>query len=196
MKREVSAHIAVLLGRFQPPTIAHAATVQCILTQWHKIIIGIVYHSPPPDDFEYEKWGYTLNESSFDAIRNPFTPEEVHEMWKGYINSCNAADRISCQLTKRPHFTQQFNTIYPPDTTDIVCIRAPKGDPDYGRQYTIFQKMFNRNVYFIDPPSPLHNTDIKRIIKLRHRSWQEYIPVGAYEVFVQINGHARVSLCD
>ncbi len=196
MKQGVSAHIAVFLGRFQPPTIAHAATVQYILTQWHKIIIGIVYHSPPPDNFDYKKWGYTLKESSFDVARNPFTPEEVHEMWKGYINSCNAGNRISCQLTKRPHFTQQFNAIYPPDTTDIVCIQAPEGDPDYGRQYTIFQRMFNRNVYFIDPPLPLHNKDIKRIIKLYHRSWQEYIPVGAYEVFMQINGPIRVSLCD
>ena len=187
--------LALFQGRFQPVTIAHFCTVQTILAEWEAIIICVVYNSPKPTWFD-PKWDDYIKESertSYAPGKNPFTPEEVKEMWDACIISHSLSQRARCDITKRPYFDKEFDARYPPSKITLVRPIPKQGDANIddlrGR---IFPELLKREYRFVNPPFKLHNTDIIKMVLHEGASWGNFIPPGAYDVFLRIDGPARI----
>ena len=186
---------ALFQGRFQPPTIAHLCTVETILAEWQSAVIGVVYDSPRPDWFD-SKWDEYLRESagtSYAPGKNPFTPAEVKQMWDACIGVRGLDQHVRCDIIKRPYFDREFNFKYPPDEITIVRPIQQKGDADMDHlRGRIFPELLNREVRYVSPLFKLHNTEIREMVHFGKNGWEDFVPQGAYEVFLRIDGPARV----
>lgn len=186
---------ALFQGRFQPPTIAHLCTVQTILQKWTRLIIGIVHNTPKPDWFD-PRWDEYLLRSeatSYAPGKNPFTPHEVKEMWTACIATCGLDQYILCDIIKRPYFDKDFSRKYPPLQIDLVRPEQHKEDTHIDLfRGTIFPELLDRQIWHACPPFKLHNTQIKKIVQAGLGSWDNFIPSGAYDVFIRIDGPARI----
>ena len=121
-----------------------------------------------------------------------FTPEEVRRMWNGWITHANLGSRVACSLTPRPCFPE-FNLEYPRSNYDMVYPSMHESDSEGDRvKNSLFPQLLDRPIFLIDPPFRLHNTQIRELVAAGHR-WEEFIPEGAYEVFVEISGATRIS---
>lgn len=184
--------IALFPGRFQPVNIAHAATVETILAAWQNVTIAV---ATPETSFDFdEKW-----RSYFEASRNRFaeekaifTPDEVKQMWDAWIENRGLRARVVCTLAPRIYLND-FSRRFPADLYDIVYPRPHVDDSEGDRhKYESFGRLLNREISFVEPPFRLHNTEIRQMIALEHRTWRDVLPPGAYDVFVSLNGPARV----
>ena len=187
--------IALLQGRFQPVTIGHFCTVQTILAEWESIIICVVYNSPKPIWFN-PKWNEYIKESertSYAPGKNPFAPEEIKEMWDACILAHSFSQRARCDITKRPYFDKEFNVKYPPTEITVVRPMLQEGDADIDNlRGKIFPELLKREYRLVYPAFKLHNTDIIRMVLQEGASWENFIPHGAYDVFLRIDGPVRI----
>ncbi|MFA7209130.1 MAG: hypothetical protein WC120_02485 [Parcubacteria group bacterium] len=187
---------ALFQGRFQPPTIAHVCTVETILNKWQFVTICVVYNTPKPEWFDIGRWEEYIKASektSYAPGKNPFTPNEVKEMWDAWTVGRKLNHRISCDISKRPYFDKEFNVRYPP--AEFMIVRPEKKDGDASidaLRGKIFPELLGRNYESVSPPFKLHNARIIKKVMEGGESWKEFIPQGAYEVFLRINGPARM----
>lgn len=186
---------ALFQGRFQPPSIAQASTAETILNTWPFLVICVVYDSPKPDWLN-PKWNEYLAEAartSYAPGKNPFAPHEIKEMWDAWISFRSFCRRIRCDISKRPYFDREFNKRYPPEEFMIVRPARKEGDADIDSlRGKIFPELLKREYTFVHPPFKLHNTEIIRRVMEEGKSWESFIPPGAYEVFLRIQGPARI----
>ena len=186
---------AIWVGRFQPPTIAHYVTMECILEKWKHLHIGIVSHTPRPailDDawFEYLE---TPSANTLTKEKNPFTSEEVCAMWHGAIECSPYAKRVVLIPMPRIAYQSNFNLLYPEDLIDFVDV-APHGTDsefDQLRRMT-FEKLLDRQIHYVSPRFKLHNTQIRNEIQLKKYAWSDVLPAGCYAVFTKIGGPERI----
>ena len=186
---------ALFQGRFQPPTIAHMCTVETILNEWQSLIICVIYNTPKPEWFD-PRWDDYIKESektSYAPGKNPFTAPEVKEMWDACISFHNLDHRVSCDISKRPYFDKEFNIKYPPEEFTIVRPTPKEGDANIDAvRGKIFSELLNREYTFVYPSFKLHNTNIVKMVLENGESWENFIPQGAYEVFLRIKGPTRI----
>jgi hypothetical protein len=175
---------ALWLGRFQPPTIAHFASLLKILDLYDEVRIAVVFDGPRPKDIN-PLWIPVLDQedlTSYANGKNPFLPEEVIAMWTATVGICRLQARTSCCSIKRPQFFD-FNQEFPPGEYMLVstggCTRK-----------SLHKAMFQREVRHVDPPFALHNSEIKLLLK-NGGEWGDFIAPGAWKVFHSLNGEAR-----
>lgn len=187
---------ALFQGRFQPPTVAHFCTVETILTRWNTVIIGVVRNTPTPEWFD-PKWDAYLaasQKTSYGPGKNPFTAEEVKKMWDACIRDRLLNHRVRCDIIMRPYFDPCFNDTYPPERVTLVRPAWGAGDTDMDEMRgKIFPELLKRKIAHVEPSFKLHNTEIRTMIHAGHVSWEEIIAPGAYDVFIQVRGPARIS---
>ena len=193
--KEVSlrANTALFTGRFQPPSIAHVATVETILCIWAHVAIGISV--PCQKTFVDSRWlpYFEVSRNRFSANASIFASEEVKRMWDAWIMFSNLNSRVTCSLAPRPYLPE-FSLAYPSDKYDMVYPSLHESDSDGDRvKHELFPQLMDREIFLIDPPFRLHNTRIRELVAMG-RSWEEFIPCGAYDVFLEINGPKRISV--
>ena len=186
---------ALFQGRFQPPTIAHMCTVETILAHWQSLVICVIYNSPKPEWFD-PRWDSYINESartSYAPGKNPFTSDEVKEMWDAAIHSRNLYGRIQCATSKRPYFDKEFHVKYPPERFTLIRTHSGDSDTTIDRvRGDIFPELLGRGFVVVKPPFKLHNTEIAKKVLKGGSTWKEFLPTGAYEVFLHIKGPERM----
>lgn len=187
------AATALFTGRFQPPSIAHAATAKTILTVWSSLIIGI---SVPVDGSEFDPaWQPFLDATrdNFGGSKAVFTPHEVQTMWKAWIAHAGVTKQVACELAPRPHLPA-FAERYPASQFDMVYPSPHESDSTGDqRRHELFPKLLGRKVFLVEPPFRLHNAQIKQDIRSSLRTWENSIAPGAFEIFMTLNGPMRMS---
>lgn len=184
------------LGRFQPPTIAHLATVKTILNEWKRLTIGIVHASSRPGgiDPKWEPFLRRTSEVSFSAGKNPFTPDEVSRMWTACLVEQRLKSRVAVIPLPQVAYQPDFNRKFPPSKFDFVEVRLVGSDTEFDRDRQVaFSHLVGRPVSYISPPFKLHNAEIRKLVRDERREWREFIPQGAYEIFVEIDGPRRIA---
>lgn len=185
---------ALFPGRFQPPSIAHAHTLDVIRRKWRHVVILITYASNGTPNKYREKWREFLHMSDLNFLpeKNPFTPEEVQEMWQSHIDANGLQESVSCKINVRPHLDPHFNTNFPPSAFVIVYPKAGCTETahDLLREQVI-SKILNRNIVIVHPGFMLHNMEIKLRVAAGE-SWERFIAPGAYETFIRLRGPERI----
>lgn len=189
---------ALWLGRFQPPTIAHLATAQTILNEWNRLTIGIVHSSLQSGHGELvdPKWEVFLKrtaETSFASGKNPFTPEEVSRMWIACLREQHFENRVSTKPMPQIAYQPCFNEEFEPLLFNFIEVKLEGDDAEVDRDRQLaFSHLIGRPISYISPPFKLHNSEIRSLVLRGGRRWEEFIPLGAYSVFVEINGPCRM----
>ena len=86
-------------------------------------------------------------------------------------------------------FPDRFNPRYPPEEYDIV-FGDTTDDFDVLKANEV-RRVLRRRVVNIDPPVVLHASTAKSAVAAG-ASWSEFIAPGAYDVFMAIDGPARL----
>lgn len=190
---------ALWLGRFQPPTIAHLATARTILNEWNRLTIGIVHSSSRPGHTEPidPKWKAFLERTAevpFASGKNPFTSEEVSRMWVACLREQHFENRVSIkpmpQIAYQPHFNEEFE----PALFNFIEVKLESGDAEVDRDRQLaFSHLIGRPISYVSPPFKLHNSEIRSLVLQGRRQWEEFIPPGAYTVFIEIDGPRRMA---
>ncbi len=184
---------ALFLGRFQPPSIAHLETVRTILKQWDNLTIAVVYNSPRPKNVD-PRWVRPLeieDASSYSQPKNPFSSTEVGLMWEECLKVAGVTSRVMVTETLRPQF-YPFNERFPPEGFNWVSITPNEKNNNSLDRLQMYEELFGRKIWLVKPEFELHNTEIKKIVSLG-RSWKEFIPAGAFEIFIEVDGPSRIT---
>ncbi len=186
---------ALFHGRFQRPSIGHVATVEAILAKWDHLTIGVVYNSVrlTNTDLRLRDYVSQVDIASYGPGRNPFTQSEVKEMWKSYILSMSLMKRVDCLIVKRIEFEPDFNVLFPPEKIDLVFSELNPEDAGADvLRHQLFPEVLGREIFQVKPSLSIHNSEIRRLVLSGHASLRQFIPTGAYEVFMKINGPKRM----
>ncbi len=186
---------ALWVGRFQPPTIAHYTTLECILSQWEQVTIGIVHATPPPVDLNHDWDEYLENPvaNTLTQEKNPFTGEEVMDMWSAALTPSRYLDRVTLVTMPRVPYQNNFDLEFPKTEFDFVEVTADTSDSQFDsvRRET-FERLLKRQIYYVSPSFKLHNTQIRRLIAAGECSWKDVLPSGCFEKFLEIEGPMRI----
>lgn len=191
---EPTARTALFLGRFQPPSIAHAAMIETILRVYSTLIIGVLYDTSSVDTCG-SVWKEYMRRAAEDFAprKNPFSPEEIAQMWRAYLERRHLTEHVSVQITKRAMFEPNFNETFPPASIDLVSPGLNKSDSvKDNMRVNDFPRLLNRDLIVLEPPFKLHNTAIRGIITSGAATWSDFIPGGAYEIFIGLDGPRRM----
>lgn len=183
---------ALFTGRFQPPSVAHVATVHAILELWEYVTIGVVDPMISSDEVHDSRWSQHV-----DMIRGGYSPgkfvfsaAEVVQMWAAWIKHSGLEGRATSVVMPRIYLPS-FSQLFPASSYDLVYPRPLEGDIAEQQRVRLFPVLLGRQLFEVVPDSQLHNTDIRGLVK-GGRSWGEFIPAGAYDVFLVIKGPARI----
>lgn len=186
---------ALWLGRFQPPTIGHLIAALSILGRWEKLTIGIVHRDNKKHEAD-EKWSEYLGAASDitdSPGRNPFSPQEVFDMWNATIQSYGLENRVQLRNMARAAFQPNFNGEYHPNRYDLVDIALTLHDPETDRnRKNAFAKLIDRPITYVLTPFKIHVSDLRQLAKDDMGMWETYLPEGAREVFARIGGAKRM----
>ncbi len=188
---------ALLHGRFQPPSIGHAAMVAVTLQEWDRITIGVVHDSERPNaiDPRFVDYANIVDAESYGIARMPFSADEVSAMWQAYLEHERIAERARCISCKRIEYDPSFNSDHPADRYDLVWPDLTSEDAATDRMRdALFQEVLRRPIFHVRPTLKLHNSLIRRLIASGRSTWDQFIPPGAYEVFREIDGHRRMDV--
>lgn len=187
---------ALWLGRFQPPTIAHLAMARSILNEWNQLTIGVVHDSPRPNyvDPKWEEFLRRTSETTFSSGKNPFTPEEVLRMWTACLREQRLESMVNIRSMPQIAYQEHFNSEFDPTKLDFIEVTLEEGDTEIDRYRQLaFQQLIGRPISYVYPPFKLHNSKIRSLMLGGGHDWEEFIPRGAYEVFVEIDGPRRIA---
>lgn len=183
---------AVFPGRFQPPNIAHAATVESILRWWPNVTIAI---STPSDDLDFDERWRPYIEASKDRVsaeKQIFSANEIAQMWSAWIEISGFADRAFCVSAPRT-FLRRFSQLFPSKSFDLVYPTPHQTDTDGDKcRHELYPQLLDRPIYLVEPPFRLRNTQIRTEIEADSRTWEESLPPGTIDVFHQIEGPDRL----
>jgi hypothetical protein len=188
----MSKRCGLFLGRFQPPTVAHLETVRTILKQWDNLTIAVVFNSLRPSEIN-PAWIDLLKTEDSDSylqLKNPFYPAEVFRMWKECLKVEKLLLRVTVTKTRRPQF-YPFNKRFSPQEYDWISVAPPKDNPGPQHRLQTYEELFGRKIWQARPSFQLHNTEIKKLVSISY-SWREFIPAGAFKVFMEIGGLHRL----
>lgn len=130
---------------------------------------------------------------NFGGRKAVFTPHEVQTMWNAWIAHAGLTQRVTCELVPRPHL-HVFAERYPASQFDMVYPSPHESDSASDRRrHELFPKLLGREVFLVEPPFRLHNTQIQQDIRRGLRTWENSIAPGSYEIFMALNGPARMS---
>lgn len=134
-----------------------------------------------------------MSDLNFRPEKNPFTPEEVQEMWQSHIIANDLQASVSCIINIRPHLDRDFNTKFPPSEMILVYPKAGSTETAYDllREQTI-GIILGREVEIVHPGFMLHNTEI-RLRVAAGESWERFMAPGAYETFLRLRGPERIA---
>ena len=186
---------ALWLGRFQPPSIGHVVALLALLAYWEKLTIGIVHRFNKK--FEARKtWQDYLAKVSdvTDSVeKNPFTPDEILEMWTETIKHLKLTHRVTFVSMARVAFQPDFNKDFPIETYDLVDMALHLTDPthDHLRRDT-FERILNRPIAYVYTPWKMHVSEMRERIRSDKLSWSDCLPPGGYESFIRMNGPERM----
>jgi hypothetical protein len=189
----MKANTALFTGRFQPPSLAHVATVKTILSDWPSLVIGV---SSPDNSTDYDpRWQPFLDASrgKFTDKSAMFTPHEVKEMWDAWISAAGLENRVRCELIPRPHL-RAFTRKYPSCNFDMVYPAAHKDDSEGDKQrHLLFPVLLEREIFLVEPSFRQHNSETRLLIREGKTTWKQNMPDGAYDVFIRLNGPQRMT---
>lgn len=183
---------ALFLGRFQPPSTAHLETVQSILVQWKHLTIAVIYNTLRPAEIPPQWDDQLMSEdtTAYASPKNPLSSAEVSRLWRGCLETVGLLSRVAVVETKRPQF-YPFNERFPSDRFDWVALTLSSISAEEATRRRMYEKMFCRKIHEVTPAFQLHNTEIKKLVR-QGRQWSEFVPRGAYEIFLEINGPSRL----
>jgi hypothetical protein len=186
---------ALVLGRFQPPTIAHVAFVETILRSYETLLIGILMDTSHIEtcDIRWSKY-VEATHSQFTPKKNPFLPDEIKQMWDAYLKQRNLIEVVKCVVSKRVPFEPNFNRLYPVAKYDMVVPTSDESDPvDEGLRNNLLPRLLGRVVVRLSTPFKLHNSRIRSIVKAGGADWNHFVPKEALDVFQQLDGNSRMA---
>lgn len=186
---------AIWVGRFQPPTLGHVVSLFVILSRYKNCKIGIVHYSKKPADIP-EKWkSYVESAETIlkDPLQNPFTPEEVLNMWSAVLNEFNVTDRVELIPMVRVAYQLDFNEKYPPNKVDFVDIALSNNDPqsDTSRQEA-FQKNLDRKIILLKSPIKIHASNIRESMRDNTEKWVNFLPSSIIKIIQENNALKRI----
>ena len=152
------ANTALFTGRFQPPNIAHVATVETILGLWVHVAIGIsTLGSTALVDSRWLPY-LEASQNRLTPAKSIFTPAEVKRMWDAWITFSYLNSRVTSLLTPRSCFAE-FNADYASSKYDMVYPTLHESDSDGDRvRHSLFPQLLERPIFLVEPPFRLHNT--------------------------------------
>lgn len=114
-------------------------------------------------------------------------------MWQGCLREYDLEKEVEILRTPQPEYWPEFAMHFPPGACDYLEVAGGSGDPliEAARR-TFSAEMFEREVHLVTPPFFLHNIEIRKLMNAGIGTWQDYIPKGAYELFVQVGGETRM----
>lgn len=119
--------------------------------------------------------------------------DEVKEMWESYLISSSLKERVDCRLVKRIEFEPDFNILYLPLQVELVLPElATRGKDTDALQQELFPLILGRDIFKVKPLFSIHGSEIRRLVLTGSADWEQFIPPGAYKVFLKINGPERV----
>lgn len=187
---------ALWLGRFQPPTITHMANVKLILEMWQKLTIGVVYGTARPPNID-SRWDDFLRQTTTITLvswKNPFLSDEVIRMWEAGLEKAGYHDRVNLFAMPQVAHQTDFNVRFPPSRMDFVEVDFGEAALEIDRRRSeVFQNLLDRKIWGIKAPFILHNTEIRHRVLNGGQSWEEFLPEGTYEVFLEIKGPERIA---
>lgn len=176
--------IAITFGRYNIVTNAHMNTIETILKQWSKVVVGIVLPQINEDFDINPKWQRFYQEGD---KKNSGTPEfsisERISMWNLSLEEKKLNSRVKVVPILRPeYYPEIFNATYPEREYQLVfpCDVAVENSFDNIRN-AAFENILNRKVQIIYPQLILHTTDIRRNVRV-FEDWKEYVPSGSYKI--------------
>jgi len=186
---------ALTFGRYSPPTLAHLSLFSSILSNWECLAVGVVDSgSVRPIDIPsvYTEFCDLADEKNI-LERNPFTPDERVRMLSAAISHFWQDRVIQVFAIKRPEYNQaEFMAKFPPQTFDLVFpYEEGRSELFDSVRNRVFQELLGRKIFFVKPELILHGRVIRKLIA-NGGSWREFIPAGALEVFLAINGPQRM----
>jgi nicotinamide mononucleotide adenylyltransferase len=176
-------------------TEAHMDMFRSILTEWDVLHIGLLINSP---HYNISKGSfrrfYRLCNRNWRKNINKFSIEERHRMLTAALSASALEPRVLVNTMNRPEYDRKrFNTLYPESSFDLVFPRlGNKNEPFEEIRQEAFAKILKRTVHYVYPSTVFHLSDMVMHVK-KEEDWHKYIPEGAVEVFLSINGPERVN---
>ncbi|MEV8509087.1 hypothetical protein AB0368_30215 [Actinoplanes sp. NPDC051475] len=185
---------ALTFGRFPIITHGHLAYWRTILERWDTLVLGML-------DVEeirpYKPGVDVVSREFYDEIvrkcgprRNPFTADERRRILRGGLEEAGLQERVRIDLCPIPELHPAvISERYPAADVDIVT--GDLTDPFERMKIRELETILGRPIANVQSGFVLHTTDAKHRI-LGGDKWSTFVPAGAYEVFVEIGGPARL----
>jgi nicotinamide mononucleotide adenylyltransferase len=169
--------------------------VELILQQWQGLVVGVVDATiPRPHQIPQEIIHFCgLADEKNRPERNPFSPKERVEMWQQTLQAFGLSKNVVVVPLKRPEYDLEwFAQEFPAINYDLVfpTLENETASFDAVRNQT-FEKIFRGRVFFVKPRFVLHGSTVRQLIE-EGKDWSEFIPRGALEVFLRIQGPERM----
>jgi nicotinamide mononucleotide adenylyltransferase len=185
---------ALTFGRLTVITHGHLSFWREILTKWDSLVLGVLdidgLRSFRPQDDTVSPEFYRQIVEKCGPRRNPFSADERIRMLNGALAVAGLDDRVRPMLVPIPELNvAQINAMFPPAEVDVVT--GDLTDPFERQKIRELERLLERPIFNAQSAFRLHATDAKEKIRGGDH-WANFIPPGAYEVFLEIDGPARL----
>ncbi|MGY1946326.1 zeta toxin family protein [Nocardia asiatica] len=184
---------AVTFDRFQVVTIADLDTVATMLQNFPRLTIGILNLRPPLPPPPQLPADLVLAHRELDRLsaeqHNPLSSQQRRTMWTAALTAAGLDDRVRVEeITDLSEINarfpiEQFQLVFAAERTDNTL------DATAAR---LFAATLGRNATLVDAPMRYHQPDLAAMRRAGTEMWRRYIPRGALEVFLAVDGPDRV----
>jgi nicotinamide mononucleotide adenylyltransferase len=186
--------VALTFGRFPIITHGHLAFWREILKKWDNLVLGVLdidgLRPFRPDDDAVSLEFYSQIVQKCNARRNPFSADERMRMLNRALAEAGLTHRVRPALVPIPELNAaEINEMFPPNEVDIVT--GDLTDPFEQLKIRELERLLDRSIFNVESGFRLHTTEAKEKI-LQGDEWASFVPPGAYEVFLEIDGPARL----
>ncbi|MGW5220935.1 hypothetical protein ACWEQA_24010 [Nocardia sp. NPDC004085] len=184
---------AVTFDRFQVVTIADLDTVATMLQSFPRLTIGILNLRPPlppPPQLPAE---LVLAHRELDRLsaeqHNPLSGQQRRTMWTAALTAAGLDDRVRVEEITD---LSEINTRFPIEQFQLVFAAERTDDTLDATAARLFAATLGRDATIVDVPMRYHQPDLAGMRRAGTETWRRYIPRGAWEAFLAVDGPDRV----
>ncbi|MBF6341633.1 zeta toxin family protein [Nocardia abscessus] len=184
---------AVTFDRFQVVTVADLDTVATMLQSYPRLTIGILNLRPPLPPPPQLPADLVLAHRQLDRLsaeqHNPLSSQQRRTMWTAALTAAGLDERVRVEEVTD---LGEINARFPVEQFQLVFAAERADDALDATAARLFAATLRRNATVVDAPMRYHQPDLAGMRRAGTEMWRRYIPRGAWEAFLAVDGPDRV----